>query len=232
MSSAATSATRESRSSTTPSSRCSSGTRRMATTSRPPTTSSCSVSEVAERVLGTTKIERDGAEIELAPPWRRETWRDRERTPAFQIASTRPARAGGVLREGDGDRARPQGGLGQARRRPALEEGRARADPADLHHRLPGRALPLRQAPPQRGGSGRALGGLRRRDGDCQLLQRAKRPRRGSAAASRCRRRSWPAATRRRSPSTRRSSRRSSRACRRPAASCSASNWMVMMLTG
>jgi lysyl-tRNA synthetase, class II len=40
------------------------------------------VAEVAERVLGTTKIERDGAEIDLAPPWRRVTLRDavRERT--------------------------------------------------------------------------------------------------------------------------------------------------------
>jgi lysyl-tRNA synthetase, class II len=40
------------------------------------------VAEVAERVLGTTKIERDGLEIELAPPWRRVTLREavRERT--------------------------------------------------------------------------------------------------------------------------------------------------------
>ena len=34
------------------------------------------VSHVAEEVLGTTKIERDGVEIELAPPWRRVTLRD------------------------------------------------------------------------------------------------------------------------------------------------------------
>jgi lysyl-tRNA synthetase, class II len=40
------------------------------------------VAGVAESVLGTTTIERDGAEIELAPPWRRVTLRDaiRERT--------------------------------------------------------------------------------------------------------------------------------------------------------
>jgi lysyl-tRNA synthetase class 2 len=40
------------------------------------------VAEVAERVLGTTKIERDGVEIDLAPPWRRVTLREavRERT--------------------------------------------------------------------------------------------------------------------------------------------------------
>jgi lysyl-tRNA synthetase class 2 len=34
------------------------------------------VAHVAERVLGTTKVERDGAEIDLAPPWRRVTLRD------------------------------------------------------------------------------------------------------------------------------------------------------------
>jgi lysyl-tRNA synthetase, class II len=40
------------------------------------------VAEVAERVLGTTRVERGGVEIELAPPWRRVTLREavRERT--------------------------------------------------------------------------------------------------------------------------------------------------------
>ncbi|HET7177119.1 MAG TPA: lysine--tRNA ligase [Solirubrobacterales bacterium] len=40
------------------------------------------VAEVAERVLGTTRIERDGVTIDLAPPWRRLTLREaiRERT--------------------------------------------------------------------------------------------------------------------------------------------------------
>jgi lysyl-tRNA synthetase class 2 len=34
------------------------------------------VAEVAERVLGTTTVKRDGVTIELAPPWRRVTLRD------------------------------------------------------------------------------------------------------------------------------------------------------------
>ena len=34
------------------------------------------VANVARDVLGTTKVERDGAEIDLAPPWRRVTLRD------------------------------------------------------------------------------------------------------------------------------------------------------------
>ena len=40
------------------------------------------VAEAAERVLGTTVVERDGVEIDLAPPWRRITLREaiRERT--------------------------------------------------------------------------------------------------------------------------------------------------------
>jgi lysyl-tRNA synthetase class 2 len=40
------------------------------------------VADVAEQVLGTTKVVRDGIEIDLAPPWRRVTLRDaiRERT--------------------------------------------------------------------------------------------------------------------------------------------------------
>jgi lysyl-tRNA synthetase class 2 len=40
------------------------------------------VAYVAQQVLGTTKVERDGVEIELAPPWRRLTLREaiRERT--------------------------------------------------------------------------------------------------------------------------------------------------------
>jgi lysyl-tRNA synthetase class 2 len=50
------------------------------------------VSEVAERVLGRTRVERDGVEIDLAPPWRRLELRDaiRERT-GLDIAE-RPSR--------------------------------------------------------------------------------------------------------------------------------------------
>jgi lysyl-tRNA synthetase class 2 len=50
------------------------------------------VSEVAERVLGTTRVDRDGVEIDLAPPWRRLPLRDaiKERT-GLDIAE-RPSR--------------------------------------------------------------------------------------------------------------------------------------------
>ena len=62
------------------------------------------VAFVAERVNGTTKVERDGAEIDLAPPWRRVTMRDaiRERT-GIDIAEhpTREALADAMDSEAD-----------------------------------------------------------------------------------------------------------------------------------
>ena len=125
-------------------------------------------------------------------------------------------------------RARPRasperGDLGPARRRPALQARRADADPADVPARLPGRALAVRQAPPLQGGAGRALRGLRRRDGDRQRVHRAQRPRRPARALRGAGRATPRRATRRRSRSTRTTSRRSSTACRRPAASASGS---------
>jgi lysyl-tRNA synthetase class 2 len=62
------------------------------------------VAEVAERVLGTTAVERDGVEIDLAPPWRRVTLRDavRERS-GIDIAEhpTREALAAAMGTEPD-----------------------------------------------------------------------------------------------------------------------------------
>ena len=108
------------------------------------------VSAVAQEVLGTTKIEREGETIELSPPWRRVTAAGRDQ------GGDRHRRDGASLsggaRQGDGSQARSRGGLGKAGRRPALQGGRAEADPAHVHRRLPGRALALRQAPPQHEG--------------------------------------------------------------------------------
>ena len=83
------------------------------------------VAEVAERVLGTTEVERDGDEIDLAPPWRRVTLREaiRERDRHRHRRAPEPRGA----RRGDGHRGRPRGGLGQAGRRAALARGRAEA---------------------------------------------------------------------------------------------------------
>jgi lysyl-tRNA synthetase class 2 len=50
------------------------------------------VAEVAERVLGTTKIERDGVEIDLAPPWRRVTLREAVRERTGIVVAEHPTR--------------------------------------------------------------------------------------------------------------------------------------------
>jgi lysyl-tRNA synthetase, class II len=50
------------------------------------------VATVAERVLGTTRLEREGAEIELAPPWRRITIREAIRDRAGLDIADRPSR--------------------------------------------------------------------------------------------------------------------------------------------
>jgi lysyl-tRNA synthetase class 2 len=50
------------------------------------------VAHVAERVLGTTRIERHGAEIDLAPPWRRVTLRDAISEQAGVDLAERPSR--------------------------------------------------------------------------------------------------------------------------------------------
>ncbi len=62
------------------------------------------VAEVAERVLGTTKVMRDGVEIDLAPPWKRVTLREAIRERAgIDIAEhpTREALAGAMETEPD-----------------------------------------------------------------------------------------------------------------------------------
>ncbi|MEX2449014.1 MAG: lysine--tRNA ligase [Solirubrobacterales bacterium] len=50
------------------------------------------VAEVAERVLGTTVVERDGVEIDLAPPWRRVTLRETIREHAGIDIAEHPTR--------------------------------------------------------------------------------------------------------------------------------------------
>ena len=166
------------------------------------------VAEVAERVLGTTKVERDGETIDLAPPWQRVTLRDAIRERAgIDIAEhpTREALAAAMDSEPD-----PEEGWGK------LVDGllSKRVEPelvaADLRPRLPGRAVAVRQGPPLRGGAGRALGGVRRRDGDRQLVQRAERPRRAAAALRAAG--GGAAARRRGGPALRRGLRRGARA--------------------
>jgi lysyl-tRNA synthetase, class II len=64
------------------------------------------VAHVADRVLGTTKVERDGAEIDLAAPWKRVTLRDAIAERAGVDLAQRPSReelAGALGREPEPD---------------------------------------------------------------------------------------------------------------------------------
>ena len=94
---------------------------------------------------------------------------------------------------------------------------------ADLRHRLPQGDLAAGQGPPLRARAGRALRGLRGRDGDRQRLHRAQRPRRAARPLR------GPAALRRRGPRGGHAPRRGlpagarARAAARPAGSASGS---------
>ena len=69
------------------------------------------VSSVAEEVLGTTKVEREGETIDLAPPWRRETLRDAIRERTGIDVMEHPSRE--QLAEAMGTKADPEEGWGK-----------------------------------------------------------------------------------------------------------------------
>ena len=101
------------------------------------------VAEVAEDVLGTTVVERDGAKIDLAPPWRRVTLREaiRERDRHRRRRAPDPRGAG----RGDGVEPDPEEGWGKLVDGLLSKAVEPKLDPADLRHRLPGRAVAVRQ---------------------------------------------------------------------------------------
>jgi lysyl-tRNA synthetase class 2 len=69
------------------------------------------VAEVAERVLGTTVVERDGVEIDLAPPWKRVSLRDAVRERSGIDISEHPTRE--ALAEAMGGEPDPSEGWGK-----------------------------------------------------------------------------------------------------------------------
>ena len=179
------------------------------------------VAEVAERVLGTTKVRarrgRDRLRAALAADHhaRGDPRAGRHRHPEHP---TREA-----LARGDRRRARPERGLGQAGRRAALARGRAGPDRAHLRLRLPGRALALRQGPPLRARAWSSAGRPSSAGSRSPTPSASSTTPTSSAAASSSRPPRATAATKRPSPTTRLSSRRWNRECRRPGASGSAS---------
>ena len=69
------------------------------------------VSSVAQEVLGTTKVERDGETIDLAPPWRRVTLRDAIKERSGIDVMEHPSRE--QLAEAMGTKADPEEGWGK-----------------------------------------------------------------------------------------------------------------------
>jgi lysyl-tRNA synthetase, class II len=69
------------------------------------------VADVALRVLGTTKVERDGAAIDLTPPWRRVTLRDTIRDETGVDIAKHPTRE--ALAEAMGSEPDPKEGWGK-----------------------------------------------------------------------------------------------------------------------
>ena len=179
------------------------------------------VAEVAERVLGTTKVKRGEVEIDFAPPWRRITLREAilERA-GIDIAEhpTREALAAAMGTEPD-----PAEGWGKLVDGLLSREVEPAPDPADLRLRLPGRALAVRQGAPLRAGRWSSAGRPSSAGSRSPTPSASSTTPTSSAAASSSRPPSCSAATKRPSPTTRLSSRRSNRGCRRPAASASGS---------
>ena len=220
-SSARTSATRASPTSTTPSSRCSSGTRPTRTTTTPRSASS----SWSRRRRGGARHDQDRARRRQRSSWPRpgggSTLRDaiRERTGHRHRRAPDPRAARG----GDGLGGRPTEGWGKLVDGLLSKEVEPNLIQPTFVTDYPVELSPFAKAHRSRGGPGGALGGLRRRDRDRQLLHRAQRSRRAAPALRAAAGGGWPAATRRPSPSTRPSSRRSRSGCPPPAGSASAS---------
>ena len=179
------------------------------------------VAFVAERVNGTTKVERDGAEIDLAPPWRRVTLRDaiKERT-GIDVAE-HPTRE--ALAEAMGSEADPKEGWGK------LVDGLlSKAVEPELRDPTFVVDYPVELSPfakAHRSEEGLVerweafAGGFEIANAFTELNDPDEQRRRFEAQA----RGDRSAATRRHIPTTRPTSRRSSRGCRRPPASASGS---------
>ena len=121
------------------------------------------------------------------------------------MLAPRPRRAGAAPRRRASSSTRPR--PGRSCRRPAVQARRAQARQPHVRHRLPDRAVAVREGPPLRARAGRAVRVLRRRHGVRQRVHRAQRPGRAARALRAAGRATAPRATTRPSPTTRTTSR-------------------------
>ena len=137
------------------------------------------VAEVCERVLGTTVVKRGEVEIDFAPPWRRITLRQGILERSGVDIAEHPSRE--ALAQAMGTEPDPSEGWGK------LVDGLLSRDlePSLIQPTFvfdyPVELSPFAKAHRRDRGPGRALGGVRRRGRDRQLLHRAQRPRRATA---------------------------------------------------
>ena len=96
-----------------------------------------------------------------SPPWQRITLRDAVKERTGLDLAERPSRE--ELAAALGREPEPAEGWGKLVDGVLSKLVEPDPDPADVHPRLPGRALAVREAPPRRRGLRRAVGGLRRR---------------------------------------------------------------------
>ena len=109
------------------------------------------VATVARETIGTLEVERDGETIDLTPPWRRITLRDAILDETGIDIAEHTERESLLARDAPGRHRcepRARNGMGQARRRAAVEARRADARPAHVPARLPDRAVAVREAAP------------------------------------------------------------------------------------
>ncbi len=122
-------------------------------------------------------------EVDFSPPWRRVTLRDAilEKT-GLDVLELRERDALVAAAHERGIKLDPTETWPRARRRAPVEARRAGPRAAHVRHRLSGGAVAVREAPPLRAGTGRALRVLRAWDGICKRVHGAQRPRRSARA--------------------------------------------------
>ena len=143
------------------------------------------VAAISQAVTGDLKITYNGHDIDLTPPWRRVKMVDAIRDATGIDYSQYPdAAALAAAIKAAGYQVDPEVEPRQADRCAFRRSRRAHADPADLHHRLPGGDQPAGEEEGRRPDHRRKVRVFHRRPRNGQRFQRAERSR-GPASALR-----------------------------------------------